>query len=576
MATYNYPSSVIENAPRTNVGIVPFNRFGYDEYFAPRDPSIKDYLNYSAYENVKGIPQLGIQDQLRRKQGGTYNTELNPYNPSSKFFPHEQNLAGIMGIKAYEQQGQPVLQKDLGETSGEYRPFDQEISINPFKHALKKDDKGVPQLELNPAQDPDEVRETLFHEGKHFFIDKFGKLIPKTGALSDEDEHKLIWFYEDMFTPGYEKKDFIWSLNKKQAEAWMEMQDLARKWSKNQTKFTGGKEKGRETWERLIEERSPNITYDQAKEQYEAYRDPNRGNVQTPTMSQQAMVEEAQRTGGTVNPHEATKAVSRPRQPVRGPHGYQEGGPVRQQQYQGLNNPQQDMTQIQQQQEKDFIQRWCGTGSLPIFQPPPVASPNTVPQDQWGQLKNPWGYMGQQMGGFGEQLGGFGETLGGYKEQIGGFGEQLGGFGEQLGGFKGQFENIDSRLQNMEKGITSLTDKMGVQQQAQNPFQGVSSFGFGGFNPFYGGYSYFRGGGPVKKPSLFQKLFDYGKNVASMQLGGGVTGAGTGKSDSIPAMLSDGEFVMTAKSVKGMGGGNREKGFKKLNTMMKSAEARAV
>lgn len=277
-----------------------------------------------------------------------------------------------------------------------------------------------------------------------------------------------------------------------------------------------------------------------------------------------------------MNPHEATRTFSAPRQPVRGPHGYQEGGPVRQQQYQGLNQPQQDTTQIQQQQEKQFIQQWCGTGSLPIFQPPPVSSPNTIPPDKWGLLRDPWGQMGQQMGGFGEQLGGFGETLGGYKEQMGGFGEQLGGFGEQLGGFKGQFENIDSRLQNMEKGITSLTDKMGVQQQAQNPFQGVSSFGFGGFNPFYGGYSYFRGGGPVKKPSLFQKLFDYGKNVASMQLGGGVTGAGTGKSDSIPAMLSDGEFVMTAKSVKGMGGGNREKGFKKLNTMMKSAEGRAV
>ena len=51
---------------------------------------------------------------------------------------------------------------------------------------------------------------------------------------------------------------------------------------------------------------------------------------------------------------------------------------------------------------------------------------------------------------------------------------------------------------------------------------------------------------------------------------------GTGKSDSIPAMLSDGEFVMTSKAVKGMGGGNREAGFKKLNTMMKSAEGRAV
>ena len=203
--------------------------------------------------------------------------------------------------------------------------------------------------------------------------------------------------------------------------------------------------------------------------------------------------------------------------------------------------------------------------------PPPVSAPNTIPKDRWGQLTDPWGVQGM-----GEQITGFGETLGGYKEQMGGFGEQLGGFGEQLGGFKGQFENIDSRLQNMEQGITSLTDKMGVQQQPQNPFQGISSFGFGGSNPFYGGYSYFTGGGPVKKPSLFQKLFDYGKNVASMQLGGGVTGAGTGKSDSIPAMLSDGEFVMTSKAVKGMGGGNREAGFKKLNTMMKSAEGRAV
>ena len=269
MATYNYPSSVIENAPRTNVGLVRFNPYKYidteDEYFAPRDPRIKDYLNYSAYENVKGIPQLGIQDQLRRKQGGTYNTELNPYNPSSKFFPYEPDLTGIMGISAYEQGGKPVLQQDLGETSG-LHDWSQTITINPFKHALKKDDKGVPQLELNPAQDPDKVRETLFHEGKHFFIDKFGKLIPKTGALSDEDEHKLIWFYEDMFTPGYEKKDFIWSLNKKQAEAWMEMQDLARKWSKHKTKFTGGRESAKEFWGEL--QNNPNLTEDQKDELY--------------------------------------------------------------------------------------------------------------------------------------------------------------------------------------------------------------------------------------------------------------------------------------------------------------------
>jgi len=47
---------------------------------------------------------------------------------------------------------------------------------------------------------------------------------------------------------------------------------------------------------------------------------PDPGNVQAPTMSQQAMREEATQTGGTVNPHEATRTFSRTSQPVRGPH----------------------------------------------------------------------------------------------------------------------------------------------------------------------------------------------------------------------------------------------------------------
>ena len=87
------------------------------------------------------------------------------------------------------------------------------------------------------------------------------------------------------------------------------------------------------------------------------------------------------------------------------------------------------------------------------------------------------------------------------------------------------------------------------------------------------------------KPSLFQQLFDYGRNAARFSrggivdlraTGGGITGHGTGTSDSIPAMLSHGEFVMNAKSVRGIGGGDMEKGFRKLNTMMKNAETRAV
>ena len=50
----------------------------------------------------------------------------------------------------------------------------------------------------------------------------------------------------------------------------------------------------------------------QVQAQGQAYMDPNRGNVQAPTMTQQQMVQEAQQTGGTVNPHEATQAAWQP------------------------------------------------------------------------------------------------------------------------------------------------------------------------------------------------------------------------------------------------------------------------
>ena len=63
--------------------------------------------------------------------------------------------------------------------------------------------------------------------------------------------------------------------------------------------------------------------------------------------------------------------------------------------------------------------------------------------------------------------------------------------------------------------------------------------------------------------------------IASIQdftAGGHAMGPGTGTSDSIPAMLSDGEFVMTANAVKGFGGGNREQGAQKLYSMMEKAE----
>jgi len=55
--------------------------------------------------------------------------------------------------------------------------------------------------------------------------------------------------------------------------------------------------------------------------------------------------------------------------------------------------------------------------------------------------------------------------------------------------------------------------------------------------------------------------------------GGEVDGPGTGTSDSVPARLSDGEFVLTAKAVRGAGGGDRDIGAARLYDMMSDLEA---
>jgi len=53
---------------------------------------------------------------------------------------------------------------------------------------------------------------------------------------------------------------------------------------------------------------------------------------------------------------------------------------------------------------------------------------------------------------------------------------------------------------------------------------------------------------------------------------GAIDGPGTATSDSIPAMLSDGEFVFTARAVRNAGGGSRRKGAAKMYKLMKSLE----
>lgn len=105
-------------------------------------------------------------------------------------------------------------------------------------------------------------------------------------------------------------------------------------------------------------------------------------------------------------------------------------------------------------------------------------------------------------------------------------------------------------------------------------------------NPYTGEYfktpeeaqeSIRRGRGPIL----------YNQGIMTAADGGFIQGPGTGKSDSIPAMiyqnggpvqearLSDGEFVMTADAVRGAGGGNRNAGAAKMYQMMNQFERMA-
>jgi hypothetical protein len=62
------------------------------------------------------------------------------------------------------------------------------------------------------------------------------------------------------------------------------------------------------------------------------------------------------------------------------------------------------------------------------------------------------------------------------------------------------------------------------------------------------------------------------KGIMTAAAGGEVNGPGTGTSDSVPARLSDGEFVLTAQAVRGAGGGDRDVGAARMYEMMSELE----
>ena len=76
-------------------------------------------------------------------------------------------------------------------------------------------------------------------------------------------------------------------------------------------------------------------------------------------------------------------------------------------------------------------------------------------------------------------------------------------------------------------------------------------------NPYYN----------ITPPALDFKYANKG-GIMNLDMGGDISGPGTGTSDSINAKVSDGEFIFTNKAVTNFGGGDRQKGAQRMYAMM--------
>jgi len=75
------------------------------------------------------------------------------------------------------------------------------------------------------------------------------------------------------------------------------------------------------------------------------------------------------------------------------------------------------------------------------------------------------------------------------------------------------------------------------------------------------------------KPRYSDAQLESSFGTRSAAAGGEIVGRGTGTSDSIPARLSDGEFVMTARAVRNAGNGDRDLGAARMYDMMNRFES---
>jgi len=357
--------TILGRVPSTNIGMVPIDdvwdytdpgvpQLGYGKnwfqrtgYVEPRDPRAKDLLNYAApSEPVFYDRPEELEFAPDPNEPGIYNTELNPYDPSSQFFPYEKDFSGIMSAKSLQESGDPIYdisRIDLSKLPPSQRVDAEQIGRTDSRYGVKthwgdaptKLNVGlnVPKLEKNKGY----IDSTLLHEARHYYQAKFGFDITQ---LSEDEMHNVIYQFQGMYNNPVDRRRIPYALTKKEADAYMGMHKQGKQWYQNQGQgFPPSKaeikqkkrQERKDLWDRrkayhglmMAGQESLGQTDDQRLKQFDRMYDydtsQRRGDYTRAPMTQQQMVREAQVTGGRVNPHEATRAVYQEQGPAGGP-----------------------------------------------------------------------------------------------------------------------------------------------------------------------------------------------------------------------------------------------------------------
>ncbi len=106
----------------------------------------------------------------------------------------------------------------------------------------------------------------------------------------------------------------------------------------------------------------------------------------------------------------------------------------------------------------------------------------------------------------------------------------------------------------------------------QQPLGRGTGFAMGGGMSAAHEQRFGRGGSPVSRMSYYQQNADVPATIPTVSRRGGhhVRGPGTGRSDDIPARLSDGEYVIDAETVALLGDGSGDAGARRLDEMRRN------